>query len=175
LELESCANCWGGRDPGSPRAHRTELQPGTNRTALEDAFARICEANEWLRMGRELGSAPADPELDGAAGSARSGPEAKEFRRRIAAETARWLKVRPRRSREIPPAVAQSGAGRFSRTANSDQAMRPAEWRNQRRRFVDVAANPVSILQTGDDCENVEADFTFAAGGMKRRRCDPAK
>jgi DNA mismatch repair protein MutS2 len=39
------------------------LQPGTNRAALESAFALIGEAREWLRTGRELGfGALADPQ-----------------------------------------------------------------------------------------------------------------
>ena len=39
------------------------LQPGTNRAALEAAFALIREAGEWLRAGRELGfGALADPQ-----------------------------------------------------------------------------------------------------------------
>src|SRR4249920_3228912 len=45
------------------RRRMNELEPGTDRVALEDSFARIREANEWLRMGRELGfGALADPE-----------------------------------------------------------------------------------------------------------------
>ncbi|PYU05753.1 MAG: hypothetical protein DMG33_10045, partial [Acidobacteria bacterium] len=31
------------------------LRPGTDRTALEAAFALIREAREWLRAARELG------------------------------------------------------------------------------------------------------------------------
>src|SRR5216684_3921299 len=39
------------------------LEPGTNRPALESAFALIGEAREWLRTGRELGfGALADPQ-----------------------------------------------------------------------------------------------------------------
>jgi DNA mismatch repair protein MutS2 len=39
------------------------LEPGTNRAALESAFALIREAREWLRAGRELGfGALSDPE-----------------------------------------------------------------------------------------------------------------
>jgi DNA mismatch repair protein MutS2 len=39
------------------------LEPGTDRTALEAAFALIREAREWLRAGRELGfGALADPQ-----------------------------------------------------------------------------------------------------------------
>ncbi len=39
------------------------LEPGTNRAALEAAFALIREAAEWLRVGRELGfGALADPQ-----------------------------------------------------------------------------------------------------------------
>jgi DNA mismatch repair protein MutS2 len=38
------------------------LEPGTNRVALESAFALIREAREWLRVGNELGfGALADP------------------------------------------------------------------------------------------------------------------
>jgi DNA mismatch repair protein MutS2 len=39
------------------------LEPGTERAALESAFAHIREAREWLRAGRELGfGALSDPE-----------------------------------------------------------------------------------------------------------------
>ena len=39
------------------------LEPGTHRAVLEDAFAHIREAREWLRAGRELGfGSLADPE-----------------------------------------------------------------------------------------------------------------
>jgi DNA mismatch repair protein MutS2 len=39
------------------------LEPGTNRVALESAFALIREAGEWLRVGNELGfGALADPQ-----------------------------------------------------------------------------------------------------------------
>jgi DNA mismatch repair protein MutS2 len=39
------------------------LEPGSNRAALEAAFALIREAREWLRLGRELGfGALADPQ-----------------------------------------------------------------------------------------------------------------
>jgi DNA mismatch repair protein MutS2 len=39
------------------------LEPGTDRKALESAFALIREAREWLRVGRELGfGALADPQ-----------------------------------------------------------------------------------------------------------------
>src|SRR5258707_3707792 len=39
------------------------LEPGTNRVALESAFALIREAREWLRAGHELGfGALADPQ-----------------------------------------------------------------------------------------------------------------
>ena len=39
------------------------LEPGTNRVALESAFALIREAREWLRVGNELGfGALADPQ-----------------------------------------------------------------------------------------------------------------
>ncbi len=44
------------------RRHTGELDPGTNRDALESAFALIREAREWLRAERELGfGALADP------------------------------------------------------------------------------------------------------------------
>jgi DNA mismatch repair protein MutS2 len=40
-----------------------ELEPGTNRAALESVFALIREAREWLRAGHELGfGALADPQ-----------------------------------------------------------------------------------------------------------------
>src|SRR5271168_260205 len=39
------------------------LEPGTDRGALQSAFALIREAREWLRVGNELGfGALADPE-----------------------------------------------------------------------------------------------------------------
>jgi DNA mismatch repair protein MutS2 len=44
------------------RRHVGELEPGTNRAALESAFALIREGREWLRAERELGfGALADP------------------------------------------------------------------------------------------------------------------
>src|SRR5208283_5204942 len=44
------------------RRHVGELEPGTNRVALESAFALIREGREWLRAERELGfGALADP------------------------------------------------------------------------------------------------------------------
>ncbi len=78
------------------RRRMNELEPGTDRAVLEDAFARIREANEWLRMGRELGfGALSDPEgwlarLD-APGVVL---EAKEFLdANSLLETAAWLKA----------------------------------------------------------------------------------
>jgi len=44
------------------RRHVSELEPGTDRAALECAFALIREGREWLRAERELGfGALADP------------------------------------------------------------------------------------------------------------------
>src|SRR5438270_2315952 len=40
-----------------------QLEPGSDRAALENTFAQIREAREWLRAGRELGFAGlADPQ-----------------------------------------------------------------------------------------------------------------
>src|SRR5271163_480239 len=45
------------------RRHLDALEPSTNRTALEAAFALIREAREWLRAARELGfGALSDPQ-----------------------------------------------------------------------------------------------------------------
>jgi DNA mismatch repair protein MutS2 len=45
------------------RRHLDALAPGTNRAALESAFALIREAREWLRSARELGfGALSDPQ-----------------------------------------------------------------------------------------------------------------
>ena len=96
------------------RRRMNELEPGTDRGALEDAFARIREANEWLRMGRELGfGALSDPEgwlarLD-APGVVL---EAKEFLDAGSLlETAAWLKVQFREDAvKFPLLAAQSSA-----------------------------------------------------------------
>ncbi len=96
------------------RRRMNELGPSTDCGALEDAFARVREANEWLRMGRELGfGALSDPEgwmarLD-APGVVL---EAKEFLDAGSLlETAAWLKVQFREEAEKFPLLAsQSGA-----------------------------------------------------------------
>lgn len=96
------------------RRRMNELQPGTDRTALEDAFARICEANEWLRMGRELGfGALTDPESWMVRLQAPGVVlEAKEFLDvGSLLETAAWLKAQFREeAAKFPLLVAQSGA-----------------------------------------------------------------
>ena len=70
------------------------LEPGTDRVALESAFAHIREAREWLRSGRELGfGGLADPQhwLDRVAGTG-SVLEAREFLDASSLlETAGWL------------------------------------------------------------------------------------
>lgn len=95
------------------RRRMNELQPGRDRGALVDAFARIHEANEWLRMGRELGfGALADPEewlakLD-APGVVL---EAKEFLDAATLlETASWLRVQFREESAKFPLLAAHSA-----------------------------------------------------------------
>ncbi len=96
------------------RRRMSELEPGTDRGALEDIFARIREANEWLRMGRELGfGALSDPEewmtrlqTPGVVLDAKEFLEANSL-----LETAAWLKVQFREeAAEFPLLAAQSGA-----------------------------------------------------------------
>jgi DNA mismatch repair protein MutS2 len=96
------------------RRRMDELEPGTDRGALEDTFARIREANEWLRMGRELGfGALADP---GGWMARLEAPgvvlEAKEFLDAGSLlETAAWLKVQFREeATRYPLLAAESGA-----------------------------------------------------------------
>jgi DNA mismatch repair protein MutS2 len=95
------------------RRRLNELQPETDRKALEDAFAQIREANEWLRMGRELGfGGLSDPE----SWMARlESPgvvlEAKKFLDAGSLlETADWLRVQFREeTAKFPLLAAQAG------------------------------------------------------------------
>ncbi len=96
------------------RRRLDELQPGTDRAALENDFLRIREASEWLRLGRELGfGALVDPaswlerlEAPGVV------LEAKEFLDAATLlETANWLRVQFREeAAKFPLLAAQSGA-----------------------------------------------------------------
>jgi DNA mismatch repair protein MutS2 len=96
------------------RRRLDELQPGTDRAALENDFQRIREASEWLRLGRELGfGALADPvswlerlEVPGVV------LEAKEFLDvATLLETVNWLRVQFREeAASFPLLAAQSGA-----------------------------------------------------------------
>jgi DNA mismatch repair protein MutS2 len=95
------------------RRRLDELQPGTDRGGLEKDFARIREASEWLRVGRELGfGALADPaswlEKIEAPGVVL---EAKEFLDvATLLETAGWLRVQFREEAvKFPLLAAQSG------------------------------------------------------------------
>ena len=91
-----------------------ELEPGTDRGPLEHAFARIREANEWLRMGRELGfGALADPKtwLDKleAPGVVLEGKEFLDAGSLL--EIATWLKLQFREeTTKFPLLAEQSGA-----------------------------------------------------------------
>ncbi len=96
------------------RRRLDQLQPGTDRAALENDFARIREASEWLRMGRELGfGALVDPaawlEQIEAPGVVL---EAKEFLDvATLLETAGWLRVQFREeAAKFPLLATQSGA-----------------------------------------------------------------
>jgi DNA mismatch repair protein MutS2 len=95
------------------RRRMNELAPGTDLVALEDSFARIREANEWLRMGWELGfGALADPEAWMAKLDAPGVVlEAKEFLDAGSLlEMATWLKVQFREeAAKFPLLAAQSG------------------------------------------------------------------
>jgi DNA mismatch repair protein MutS2 len=95
------------------RRRLDELQPGTDRGALESDFERIREASEWLRIGRELGfGALADPvswlEKIEAPGVVL---EAKEFLDvATLLETAGWLRVQFREEAvKFPLLAAQAG------------------------------------------------------------------
>jgi DNA mismatch repair protein MutS2 len=89
------------------------LEPGTNRAALESAFALIGEAREWLRTGRELGfGALADPQgwlerIEGAGAVL----EPAEFRDATSLlETAGWLRQQFRKEATKLPLLAERGA-----------------------------------------------------------------
>ncbi len=89
------------------------LEPGTNRAALESAFALIGEAREWLRTGRELGfGALADPQgwlerIEGAGAVL----EPAEFRDATSLlETAGWLRQQFRKEATKFPLLAERGA-----------------------------------------------------------------
>jgi len=89
------------------------LEPGTNRAALESAFALIGEAREWLRTGRELGfGALADPQgwLEGIEGAG-AVLEPAEFRDATSLlETAGWLRQQFRKEATKFPLLAERGA-----------------------------------------------------------------
>ena len=97
--------------PGQ-RAVKT-LEPGTNRAALESAFALIREAREWLRAGHELGfGALADPQswLERIAGAG-AVLEPAEFRDVASLlETAAWLRLQFREEATKFPLLAASAA-----------------------------------------------------------------
>ena len=140
------------------------LEFGTDRAALDAAFALIREAREWLRGGGELGfGGLADPQdwLEKI-----EGPgivlEAKEL---LAAasllETAAWLRGQFREDAAKFPLLAARVAslGDFREAAHRDPTMRAAEWRDQRRRVADAA--PHSREHHPDariDSENAEAN-----------------
>jgi DNA mismatch repair protein MutS2 len=96
------------------RRHLDQLQPGTDRAALEGEFALIREASQWLRMGSELGfAALADPglwlerlEAPGVV------LEAKEFLDAATLlETTSWLRVQFRQdTAKFPLLAARSGS-----------------------------------------------------------------
>src|SRR5277367_3917214 len=64
LEFDNLRELLRQRTTCAPgRRHLDALEPSTNRTELEAAFALIREAREWLRAGRELGfGALSDPQ-----------------------------------------------------------------------------------------------------------------
>ncbi|MGB2901187.1 MAG: Smr/MutS family protein [Candidatus Acidiferrum sp.] len=89
------------------------LEPGTNRAALESAFALIREAREWLRTGRELGfGALADPQgwlerIEGAGAAL----EPAEFRDAASLlETTGWLRLQFREEATKFPLLAERAA-----------------------------------------------------------------
>jgi len=89
------------------------LEPGTNRAALESAFALIREAQEWLRTGRELGfGALADPQgwlerIEGAGAVL----EPAEFRDAASLlETVAWLRQQFREEATKSPLLAARAA-----------------------------------------------------------------
>jgi DNA mismatch repair protein MutS2 len=96
------------------RRHLDELQPGTDRAALESQFALIREASEWLRMGRELGfGALADPDSWlGCLEAPGVVLEAKEFLDAATLlETTSWLRVQFREeATKFPLLAARSGS-----------------------------------------------------------------
>jgi DNA mismatch repair protein MutS2 len=89
------------------------LEPGTDRAALESAFAIIREAREWLRVGRELGfGVLADPQgwlerIEGAGALL----EPAEFRDAASLlETASWLRQQFREEAAKFPLLAGRAA-----------------------------------------------------------------
>jgi DNA mismatch repair protein MutS2 len=115
LEFEKLRELLRLRTTCAPgRRRMNELEPGTDRGALEDTFARIREAKEWLRMGMELGfGALSDP---GGWMARLAAPgvvlAAKEFLdANSLLETAAWLKVQFRdEAVNFPLLAAQSAA-----------------------------------------------------------------
>jgi DNA mismatch repair protein MutS2 len=90
------------------------LEPGTNRPALESAFALIGEAREWLRTGRELGfGALADPQgwlgrIEGA-GAVLEPPEFQDVASLL--ETAAWLRLQfPEEATKSPLLAARAAS-----------------------------------------------------------------
>jgi DNA mismatch repair protein MutS2 len=56
LEFDNLRELLRQRTTSAPgRRHLDAIEPSTNRTELDAAFALIREAREWLRLGRELG------------------------------------------------------------------------------------------------------------------------
>src|ERR1700756_3117190 len=98
-----------GRGRGSVDA----LEPGTDREALDAAFAQIREAREWLRAGRELGfGGLADPQswLERIEGPG-AVLESHEFLDAASLlETAGWLKPQFREEAQKFPLLAARAA-----------------------------------------------------------------
>src|SRR6516162_10802728 len=85
------------------------LDPGTNRAALESAFALIREAQEWLRAARELGfGALADPQawLERIEGPGAVLEPGELLDAASLLETAHWLRRQFREESESYPLLA---------------------------------------------------------------------
>lgn len=89
------------------------LEPGTNRVALESAFALIREAREWLRVGNELGfGALADPQgwLDRLEGPGAVLEPSELLDAASLLETASWLRQQFREEGVKFPLLARGAA-----------------------------------------------------------------
>src|SRR5579885_2004726 len=119
---------------------------GRDRAVLESDFARIREAREWMRAGRELGfGSLADPEgwlakIQGPGAVL----ESKELLNAASLlETAGWLREQFREdAAKFPLLAARAAAAADFRYSRRNPPLHSAERRNRRRRFARAAPYP---------------------------------